>query len=118
MGAPLTASALGASYLFERDGLIWLQQTRFMAPDQEGTDQVGQDVALAGELALIGASYDSNGNGVEAGSVYFLSISGPIFVVDNDEHHALPTQLELGQNYPNPAGSTTLFRLPYPPRAL
>ena len=116
LGAPLTASASGASYLFERDGLIWLQQTRFMSPDQEGTDQVGQDVALDGELALIGASYDSNGNGVEAGTVYFLSISGPIFVVDNDEHHALPTQLELGQNYPNPAGSTTTisFTLPSP----
>jgi|GEM_PF-1956870 len=114
LGAPLSANALGASYLFERDGLIWLQQTRFIAPDQEGTDQVGQDVALDGELALIGASYDSNGNGVEAGSVYFLSISGPIFVVDTDEHHQVPTLLELGQNYPNPAGSTTtiLYTLP------
>ena len=109
LGAPQSDGALGASYLFERDGLIWLQQTRFVSPDQEGADQVGQDVALDGEHALIGASYDTNGNGFEAGSAYFLSISGPIFVVANDEDHPLPATLELLQNYPNPAQSSTVI---------
>ena len=114
LGAPQTASALGASYLFERDGAVWLQQTRFVAPDQEGADQVGQDVALHEDQALIGASFDSNGNGFEAGAVYFLSISGQIFVVNNEEIRPVPAVLELDQNYPNPAQSVTTipFSLP------
>ena len=114
LGAPQSAGALGASYLFERDGVVWLQQTRFVAPDQEGADQVGQDVALDGENALIGASFDSNGNGFEAGSVYFLSITGPIFVVDNEEEALLPESLVLDQNYPNPARTSTTISFSLP----
>lgn len=114
LGAPQSSNALGASYLFERDGTIWLQQTRFEAPDQVGADQVGQDVALNGEQAIIGASYDSNGNGFEAGAVYFLSITGPIFIVDTEEESTLPSVLELDQNYPNPAQARTTISFTLP----
>ena len=114
IGAPLSTGTSGASYLFERDGLVWLQQTRLGSPDEEGNARLGQDVALDGEHALIGASFDTNGNGFEAGSVFFLSIEGPIFVVDTEEESPVATAFELHQNYPNPASTLTTISFSLP----
>ena len=114
IGSPYAADESGAAYLFEKDGLTWLQQSLLTSGDDSGVDFYGNDVALTGENALIGSVFDSNGNGEEAGSVYFLSISGPVFVVANDEEIALPDQLSLGQNYPNPASARTTIPFTVP----
>ena len=114
VGAPYGNGEFGIAYLFEKDGITWLQQSRLTPQGETGVGFYGNDVALTGDNALIGSVLDSNGNGEEAGSVYFLSISGPVFVVATEDEVALPAGVSLGQNYPNPARSRTTipFSLP------
>ncbi len=118
VGAPLALNGLGAAYLFEREGSsTWLQQNR-LQPGDEGGDLFGQDLDLEGTHALIGARFDSNGNGIEAGSVYLVSLDGTVSIVNNEDPISVPDHARLGQNYPNPARRSTVipFSLVHPGR--
>ena len=71
VGAPYEDGESGVAYLFEKDGLTWLQQSRLSADEDTGLAFYGNDVALTGDNALIGSVLASNGNGEEAGAAYF-----------------------------------------------
>ena len=92
----------GASYLYQRDGEDWLQQTRLTPQDEGGSDQFGHAVALEGEYAVIGAFSDDNGNGSQAGSAYILALEGAVIIVSTEEPVLSERQFSLEQNYPNP----------------
>ena len=53
--ADLTGSDEGAAYLFERTGEGWTEVAAFTAPEPADRDQFGRSVALAGDVALVGA---------------------------------------------------------------
>jgi hypothetical protein len=97
----------GVAHLFQRDGLIWLEQARLSPTDEEGADRFGSAVALEGEHAVVGAWNDANGNGATAGAAYFISVTGSVSVVATEEKVAAFPYLELDQNYPNPARMQT-----------
>ena len=60
----------GAAYVFERAGEGWRQRAKLVAADGDGSDGLGDDVALSGSTALVGASTDEDPNGRQAGSAY------------------------------------------------
>jgi ketosteroid isomerase-like protein len=60
----------GAAYIFEQQvGGLWLQTAKLTASEAAGDDRLGYSVALAEDLALVGALGDDD-NGADAGAVY------------------------------------------------
>ncbi len=66
-----TDSYSGAAYIFDRmpDG-AWVQVARMNASDGETTDFFSTSLVLTDDTAFIGANFDDNENGTNAGSVY------------------------------------------------
>lgn len=67
----------GSAYVFTRTGTTWTQQQKLTASDGAAGDYFSQyGVILDGDTAIIGAWYDDNVNGVDAGSAYVFTKSG------------------------------------------
>jgi uncharacterized repeat protein (TIGR01451 family) len=76
-GAPaFFSSGTGAAYVFVRSGTTWTQQQELLASDGASSDVFGNDVALVGNAAVIGAPRDDNSNGEGAGAAYVFVRSG------------------------------------------
>ncbi len=59
----------GSSYVFDFDGISWLQTNKLTAPDSSAGDQYGTSVSLYNDLALVGSPFDDDlGSG--SGSAY------------------------------------------------
>jgi len=65
----------GSVYVFVGGGALWSEQARLEATDA-GAGSFGDAVALAGEVALVGATYGFPNTGVESGSAYLFERSG------------------------------------------
>lgn len=65
----------GAAYVFVRSGTTWTQQAKLTASDGTGGDFLGQELALDGNTALVGADEDNVG-GTDSGSAYVFVRSG------------------------------------------
>ena len=65
----------GSVYVFTRFGTNWSQQTKFTAADSGAGDEFGGQVALDGDIAVIGARHDDD-KGVDSGSAYVFKRSG------------------------------------------
>ena len=103
VGAPGDEQLSGATFFFEKQGESWLQQSVFNG-DQDAGDAFGQGVSLDGATGLVGAPFDENGNGDDAGAVYFIAIDPTA-----THRQSLPIPVSgfvLEQNYPNPASAT------------
>jgi FG-GAP repeat len=61
IGAPAVSEWTGAAYVFIRAGTLWIQQAKLTPPDGIAADEFGFSVDLAGDTAVIGASYAGNG---------------------------------------------------------
>ena len=75
IGAPddsETAFRSGAAYVFERTGNTWTQQAKLLASDGEEYDLFGNDVALSGNIGMIGTPWESE-NGFWAGCAYVFT---------------------------------------------
>jgi len=68
----------GSAYVFTGDGDEWSQSAKFAAEDGAGGDFFGWSVALSsdGTTALIGAVFDDDPNGGDAGSAYVFTGDG------------------------------------------
>jgi hypothetical protein len=66
----------GSAYVFVRSGTVWTQQAKLRASDAAAMDQFGYSVAVSGNVALIGAAFDNNQRGTDAGSAYTFVRSG------------------------------------------
>jgi len=60
----------GAAYVFVREGSVWTQQAKLIAPDGADNDRFGFAVALANDTAVIGSFGDDIGPNANQGSVY------------------------------------------------
>lgn len=65
----------GAARVYRRDGLEWAPVTALVADDGRADDAFGHAVALAGDIALIGA-YGDDGRGASAGAAYVFTRTG------------------------------------------
>lgn len=60
----------GAAYVFEREDGTWTQQATLVPGDGDVQDRFGMQVAVGGDIALVGAEWDEDPNGEKGGSVY------------------------------------------------
>jgi hypothetical protein len=77
----------GSAYIFEYDGINWIEVTKLNASDGANEDYFGESVSIDSKYAVVGVGLDDNTNGVDAGSVYIFkrpnqppnkpSITGP-----------------------------------------
>ena len=65
-------SISGSAYVFKRSGTSWTQQSKLLASDGVGGDYFGISVSIDGDYALIGARYQDNTKGTNAGAAYFF----------------------------------------------
>ncbi len=65
----------GSAYVFVRSGGIWSQQAKLTASDAAAGDLFGISVAVSGDTAVVGASWDDDGF-TDNGSAYVFVRSG------------------------------------------
>lgn len=66
----------GAAYVFRRDGGFWDSEARLLAGDGEIGDQFGNAVGISDEQVIVGARWDDNDGGKDAGAAYVFPIGG------------------------------------------
>jgi len=66
----------GSAYVFVRSGSSWTQQDKLTASDGAANDLFGRSVAISGNYALVGASFDDVGADTDQGSAYIFVRSG------------------------------------------
>jgi hypothetical protein len=66
----------GSAYVFRRNGSTWTQEAQLLAADGLAGDAFGIAVALDGDVAVVGSSFDDKAIGSNAGSVYVFRRSG------------------------------------------
>ena len=62
----------GSAYVFVRSGTSWSQQSKVVASDGAASAWFGESVSISGGYALVGARFDDNTKGSNAGSAYFF----------------------------------------------
>ena len=63
----------GSAYLFRRTGSSWVQTDKYLGSDTLLNDLLGSSVALSAGNAIVGAPFDANAFGADAGSAYVYS---------------------------------------------
>jgi len=66
----------GAVYLFERFGAAWSLETQLIAADGAFGDQFGSALGFSNEQAIVGARWDDNDGGQDAGAAYIFPVGG------------------------------------------
>ena len=64
-------SGSGSAYVFRYDGSVWTEEQELLASDGAVPDNFGGSVAISGDVAVIGASFDDD-NGPNAGAAYIF----------------------------------------------
>jgi len=70
----------GSAYLFQWNGIEWVQRKKITASDGAGYDNFGSAVAIHGDYAVVGAPYEDNQRGSNAGSIYVFQRNGTNWV--------------------------------------
>jgi len=73
-----TISNHGSAYVFTRSGVSWTQQAKLTAPSGAAGDNLGEYVALDGDMAVLSAPYDDT-LGNSAGAAYVFSRTGNVW---------------------------------------
>ncbi len=66
----------GSAYLFAWDGASWVEEAKLLPSDGEADDKFGWSVAISGDTVVVGAYYDDNENGSDAGAAYIFRYDG------------------------------------------
>ncbi|MBE7482746.1 MAG: FG-GAP repeat protein [Polyangiaceae bacterium] len=75
-GAPFHGSGRGAGYVFFRSGTAWSEQGKLLAADGAAGDNLGNAVAVHGDVAILGAEGDDIGTSANQGSAYLFTRTG------------------------------------------
>ncbi|MCH9665009.1 MAG: HYR domain-containing protein [Gammaproteobacteria bacterium] len=62
----------GAAYIFNRNGVSWIEQVKLTASDGASGDNFGWSVAINSGYAIVGATLDDD-NGVNSGAAYVFN---------------------------------------------
>lgn len=69
----------GAAYIYRNVGNEWIEERQLTAADATADDEFGTDVAIIGDLAVIGAPKNDDG-GRDSGSAYVFEFGGADWV--------------------------------------
>jgi len=72
VGAWGDSGASGSAYIFNKTSTGWVEDSKLTASDASGNDRFGYQVSHHDRFAVIGAYYDDNENGVDAGAAYIF----------------------------------------------
>lgn len=75
VGARGNGSA-GSAYAYVRTGGTWMEQQKLVPSDGAAGDLFGNSVSISGDSAMVGAVFDDNAGGMDAGSAYVYLRSG------------------------------------------
>jgi hypothetical protein len=64
----------GSAYVFVRSTGVWIPQAKLRASDAAESDEFGYSVSVSGDTAVIGAFFDDNAGGLNAGSAYVFDL--------------------------------------------
>lgn len=87
--------AQGSAYVFTRAGASWTQQIQLTDPAGEASDQFGIAVALSGDVALVGASFDDLGAAQDQGSARLFTRVGGSWLIGSDTKIMPPERQEF-----------------------
>ena len=80
-----SASALlvdcGSAYVFTRNGGVWTQQQKIIAPDAGWEDYFGYEIAFDGDTLVVGAPGDDIGANNSQGSAYVYKRNGAFWTL-------------------------------------
>jgi FG-GAP repeat len=62
----------GKVYIFNRVGLLWIQQAGISSSDGSASNQFGNAVSISGNHIIVGAPFKNVGNNANQGKVYFI----------------------------------------------
>ncbi|MEZ5009945.1 MAG: hypothetical protein R2753_17480 [Chitinophagales bacterium] len=71
----------GSAYILRKSGGVWTQETKLVAFDDAADDRFGIDVAIAENIAIVGAPLDDD-DGANSGSVYIYKYNGSTWNLD------------------------------------
>ena len=103
IGVPGDDSSSGSAYIFNYDGISWIERSKLIATDRIKNDIFGVSVSIAENDLIVGVAGDDD-NGENSGSAYIYN--GFVVGVDNSENE-IPFSFQLNQNYPNPFNPRT-----------
>ncbi|MCH8153323.1 MAG: hypothetical protein IH830_13235 [Planctomycetes bacterium] len=72
-------STSGSAYVYRFNGSGWVEEAKLTASDAAANDLFGISVSISGDVAVIGALYDSD-DGFHSGSAYVYRFDGAIWV--------------------------------------
>jgi hypothetical protein len=75
-GAVAGSAQSGAAYVFVQSGSTWSQQAKLVPSDAAEGDEIGVSVALAGNLAIVGAPYHTVSGKTNQGEAYVFTRTG------------------------------------------
>lgn len=111
---PGVFDGIGSAYLYKREGTNWIEVAKLTASDGHENNFFGYSVSLSGNHAIVGAYFDTNENGWEAGAAYVYSgFTGTCNDYTNlrahcDEGSTVTARVVL-QNNIGHSGETVLF---------
>ncbi len=81
IGAPADSQAKGAAYVFRRNATQWLFEQKLTAFDATANDHFGEDVAISGDVVIVGA-FEDDDTGTDCGSAYVFRDNGAVFAFE------------------------------------
>jgi hypothetical protein len=78
VGVKIYAPQIGQAYLFQKSGGAWTQVAKLVPGDGRSGDQFGWDVAVSGDIAIVGAVGDDD-NGANSGSAFVFEDLGGVW---------------------------------------
>ena len=76
VGDDHAGSGSGSAYIFDRNGVNWIEQAKLTAADAVEWDYFGGSVSVSGDTILVGAIGEDGVGGSESGSAYVFTRTG------------------------------------------
>jgi hypothetical protein len=84
------AFSAGSGYIFRKQGTAWVEEQKLLSSDLGFSDNLGANVSLCGDVAVLSASYESEG-GSDAGAAYVFRYDGTTWVEESKLVKANPS---------------------------
>jgi hypothetical protein len=89
--APGGVDDAGSAYVYRYNGAAWQLEQAFPNPAPAAGDRFGWSVAISGDVALVGAEYDSPSGVFRAGSAHVYRFNGAAWLLDQAIPNPDPT---------------------------